>query len=40
MRKQSRILDILVQDMMNLEPFRKNVFIFYGRNCRILKAII
>ena len=40
MRKQSRGLAILVQDAMNLEPFRKSVFIFCGRSRRILKAII
>ena len=40
MRKQSRSLAILVQDTMNLEPFRKSVFIFCGRSRRILKAIV
>ena len=40
MRKQSRRLSILVQDTMNLEPFRKSVFIFCGRSRRILKAIV
>ena len=39
MRKQSRTLALLVQNVMNLNPFEKSIFVFCGKNRTILKAL-
>lgn len=40
MRKGSRLLAIIVQNEMQLEPFKKSVFLFCGRTKRTIKAIV
>ena len=40
MRKGARSLAYIVQEEMGLAPFDKSVFVFCGKNKRILKAIV
>lgn len=40
MRKGARSLAYIVQEEMGLAPFSKSVFVFCGKNKRILKAIV
>lgn len=40
MRKGSRSLAIIVQHEMQLEPFRKSVFLFCGGTKRTIKALV
>lgn len=40
MRKSARTLTYIVQQEMGLAPFTKSIFVFCGKNKRILKAIV